>query len=72
MYNKRDIEFLSQVKKPFNKYIIPPDDPVFKYDYNYLFLKDKESRKKLYNEIKVCKNYSKKQRKINIEERTLR
>ena len=34
LYNKKDIELLSQVKKPFHKFIIPPDDAVFKYDYN--------------------------------------
>ena len=59
------------MKKPFHKFIIPPDDPVFKYDYNYLFMRDKESRKKVINEIKVCKNYAKK-RKLNIDEKTLK
>lgn len=57
LYSKKDIELLSQVKKPFHKFIIPPDDPVFKYEYSYLFFKDKECKRKYYTDFKLCKAY---------------
>jgi hypothetical protein len=51
---------MSLVKKPFQKIVIPPDDPVFKFEYNFLYLKDKELRKKLYIDFKTCSAYFKK------------
>lgn len=49
------MEMLRIVKKPFNKFIISFDDPVFKYEYNELFLKDRDYKKRFYSEVKVCK-----------------
>ncbi len=34
-----------------------PDDPVFRYEFHSLLLKDKELKKKVYSEIKACKSY---------------
>lgn len=51
------------MKKPFHKFIIPPEDPVFKYDYNYLFFKDRDAKKTFYNEYKMCKAYIKRRNK---------
>ncbi|CDW71955.1 UNKNOWN [Stylonychia lemnae] len=70
LYNKKDIELLSQVKKPFHKFIIPPDDPVFKYDYNYLFFKDRETKKRFYTEYKVCKGYFKRKARLSLDDKT--
>lgn len=41
---------LRQVKKPFHKFKVPLDDPVFKHTYNELVLKDRDMVKKFYNE----------------------
>ena len=40
-----------------SKLNIPPDDPVFKYEYNQLVMKDRELRKKIHSEIKACRSY---------------
>lgn len=40
-----------------SKILIPPDDPVFKYEYNQLALKDRDLRKKFHQEIKACCSY---------------
>lgn len=72
LYNKREMEMLRQVKKPFHKFIISFDDPVFKYDYNQLFLKDSDSRKKFYGEVKVSLLYMRKKKKVQIEEKILK
>ena len=49
LYNKREMELLRSVKKPFHKFLIPPDDPVFKNEYNDLFFRDREAKKSFYN-----------------------
>ena len=72
LYSKKDIELLSQVKKPFHKFIIPPDDPVFKYDYSQIFLKDRDAKKRFYNEYKVCRTYYKKKSRLGFDEKTLK
>ena len=61
------------MKKPFHKFIIPPDDPVFKYDYSYLFFKDKESKRRFYSDYKLCKAYFKrKAATLNLEDKAMR
>lgn len=59
-----------------SKLAIPPDDPVFRHEYNYILLKDRDFRKKIYSEIKACRSYynNQKQRGKNfqIDEKVLR
>jgi len=40
-----------------SKLAIPPDDPVFRHEYNYIILRDRDFRKKIFAEIKACRNY---------------
>jgi hypothetical protein len=58
---------MSSVKKPFHKFIVPMDDPVFKYEHNILFLKDRESRKKLMTEFRLCSAYLKKKNRLQMD-----
>jgi hypothetical protein len=43
------------------------DDPVFKYEHNILFLKDRESRKKLMTEFRLCSAYLKKKNRLQMD-----
>ena len=54
------------------KFVISKYDPVFKYEYNTLFLKDKDTKRKFYAELKGCKNYAKKKWKMGIEEKIIK
>ena len=60
------------VKRPFHKFIISFDDPVFKYDYNELYLKDREYKKRYYSELRVAKLYMKKLNRLQIDEKFLK
>jgi hypothetical protein len=45
---------------------------VFKYDYNYLFFKDKECRNRFYNEYKLCRAYHKRKGNLGFDEKNMR
>src|SRR5665647_208313 len=66
------MEMLRIVKKPFHKFIISFDDPVFKYEYNQLYLNDREYKKRFYSELKVCRHYMKKKARLCIDEKFLK
>lgn len=52
--------------------MVPVDDPVFKYEHNVLFLKDRESRRKLITEFKLCASYLKKKNRLNMDAKSMR
>ena len=39
------------------KLAIPPEDPAFRHEYNYIILRERDFRKKVYAEIKACRSY---------------
>ena len=52
------------------------DDPIFKYEYHTLVLKDRDLRKKIYAEIKACKSYynntKKRVKNFSLDEKTMK
>mmetsp|Transcript_27309 Transcript_27309/g.26349 ORF Transcript_27309/g.26349 Transcript_27309/m.26349 type:complete len:182 (+) Transcript_27309:238-783(+) len=62
---------LRKVKRPFHKFIISFDDPVFKFEYPELYLKDGDYRKRFYSEYKVCLAYMKGKKRLLMNEKFL-
>jgi hypothetical protein len=58
------------------KLVISNDDPIFKYEYHSLVLKDRDLRKKIYAEIKACKSYynntKKRVKNFSLDEKTMK
>lgn len=51
---------------------IPANDPVLKFEHNELYLKDRDSRKKLINELKLCQTYVKRKKRFCIQPNALK
>jgi len=58
------------------KLAIQSEDPIFKYEYHTLVLKDRDLRKKIYAEIKACKSYynntKKRVKNFSLDDKTMK
>jgi len=61
-----------QRKGPLMQYLIKQDDPVFRFDYNEYFLRNREWKHKYYSSFIKAKIFLKSRTKLDFDPKTYR